>query len=151
MTDDASISLPVPPQIATAWRALPPERRASFARAMVEAWLEPLLLRPMESPVFVPYHTLTAGQEEARPSECEMFRALCRQLGIPRAYPVEEVAPDELPYYAPAVLHQARWSCVLGQTAFYFDHQGHFLGMLGDPHDCGWWPREAHTSAQEGL
>ena len=65
---DAHISIPVPPQIAAAWNALTPERRASLARAIVKAWLEPLLLRPMESPVFVPYHTLTAGKEEARPS-----------------------------------------------------------------------------------
>ncbi len=98
MTEDAHISLPVPPQIADAWDAFPPERRASLARAMVEAWLEPLLLRPMESPVFVPYHTLTTGQEETRPSEYETFRALCRQLGIPRAYTAEDVRPDELPY-----------------------------------------------------
>lgn len=147
MPDNPHISIAVPPQIAAAWDAFPPERRASLARAIVEAWLEPLLLRPMESPMFVPYHTLTARQVEARPSEFETFRALCRQLGIPRAYTAEDVTPDELPYYAPAVLRQARWSCVLGQTAFYFDHQGHFLGMLGDPHECGWWPRTASHGA----
>lgn len=54
-TDDAHISIPVPPQIAAAWNALAPERRASLARAIVEAWLEPLLLQPMESPVLIPY------------------------------------------------------------------------------------------------
>jgi hypothetical protein len=58
MTDDASISLPVPPQIAAAWQALPPERRASFARAIVEAWLEPLTRLPQEGPTFVPYYTI---------------------------------------------------------------------------------------------
>ena len=31
MTEDAHISIPVPPPIAAAWQALPPERRASFA------------------------------------------------------------------------------------------------------------------------
>jgi hypothetical protein len=45
MNEDAPISIPVPPQIAAAWQALPPERRASFARAIVAAWLEPLLLQ----------------------------------------------------------------------------------------------------------
>jgi hypothetical protein len=64
MPDDAHISIPVPPPIAEAWDALPPERRASFARAIVEAWLEPLLLRPMESPVFIPYHTLKEDEEQ---------------------------------------------------------------------------------------
>jgi hypothetical protein len=56
MTDDTHSSMPVPPQIAAAWWALSPERRDCYARASVEAWLEPLLLRPMELPVYVPYH-----------------------------------------------------------------------------------------------
>lgn len=82
-------------------------------------------------------------------NECQAFAALCGQLGITHtviAYTLEDIEDDALPYYAPAVLHQARWACVLGQTSFYFDHQGAFLGMLGDPHDCGWWPREAGAS-----
>jgi hypothetical protein len=54
MTEDAHISIPVPPQIAAAWRALPPERRASYERAIVEAWLEPLLMRPVAPPVSIP-------------------------------------------------------------------------------------------------
>jgi hypothetical protein len=64
MPDDAHISIPVPPQVAAAWQALPPERRASFARAIVEAWLEPLLLRPMTPPVYIPYYTLPEDEEE---------------------------------------------------------------------------------------
>ena len=82
-------------------------------------------------------------------NEFQAFEALCRQLGITHAviaYTQEDIEHDALPYYAPEILHQARWSCVLGQTSFYFDHQGAFLGMLGDPHECGWWPREARAS-----
>jgi len=81
--------------------------------------------------------------------ECQAFAALCGQLGIPHtviASTPEDIEHDALPYYAPEVLLRARWACVLGQTSFYFDHQGSFLGMLGDPHDCGWWPREARAS-----
>ena len=75
--------------------------------------------------------------------------ALCGQLGIPHtviASTPEDIAHDALPYYAPAVLHRARWACVLGHTSVYCEHQGAFLGMLGDPHACGWWPREARAS-----
>jgi len=82
-------------------------------------------------------------------NEFEAFCALCRQLGIPHEvseYTPEDIEHDALPYYAPEVLRRACWSCVLGQTSFYFDHQGSFLGMLGDPHACGWWPREARAS-----
>ena len=82
-------------------------------------------------------------------SEFQAFAALCGRLGIPHtviAYTPEDIAHDALPYYAPAVLHRARWACVLGQTSVYFDHQGAFLGMLGDPHACGWWPRETRAS-----
>lgn len=82
-------------------------------------------------------------------NECQAFAALCGQLGITHtviAYTPEDIEHDALPYYAPEVLLRARWACVLGQTSFYFDHQGAFLGMLGDPHDCGWWPREARAS-----
>jgi hypothetical protein len=82
-------------------------------------------------------------------NECQAFAALCGQLGITHtviAYTPEDIAHDALPYYAPEVLLRARWACVLGQTSVYFDHQGSFLGMLGDPHDCGWWPREACAS-----
>jgi hypothetical protein len=82
-------------------------------------------------------------------SEFQAFETLCGQLGITHtviAYTQEDIKHDALPYYAPEVLHQARWSCVLGQTSFYFDHQGSFVGMLGDPHEGGWWPREARAS-----
>lgn len=82
-------------------------------------------------------------------NECQAFAALCGQLGITHtviASTPEDFEHDALPYYAPEVLLRARWACVLGQTSFYFDHQGSFLGMLGDPHDCGWWPREARAS-----
>jgi hypothetical protein len=143
--EESHIRIPVPPQIAAAWQALPAERQASLARAIVEAWLEPMLLRPMEPPVFVPYHTVKAAQAESRQSAYETFQALCRQLGIPyevRAYTADEITHDALPYYAPEVLHQARWACVLGQTTVYFDQEEQFLGLLGDPHECGWWPRQ---------
>ena len=73
MSDDTQISLPVPPPIAAAWQALPPERRVAMARAIVEAWLEPLLLRPVESPVFVPYHTVTAGGTLPTPHDDDML------------------------------------------------------------------------------
>jgi uncharacterized protein DUF29 len=66
MTEDAHISLPVPPQIAAAWQALPPERRASYARAIVEAWLEPLTRMPQEEPTLVPY--FTTGTQRPRPA-----------------------------------------------------------------------------------
>ena len=82
-------------------------------------------------------------------NECQAFAALCGQLGITHtviAYTPEDIEHDALPYYAPEVLLRARWACVLGQTSVYFDHQGSCLGMLGDPHDCGWWPREACAS-----
>lgn len=54
MTEDTPISIPVPPQVAAAWRALPPERRASYARAIVEAWLEPLTRLPQQERPLVP-------------------------------------------------------------------------------------------------
>ena len=78
-------------------------------------------------------------------SEFQAFEAFCRQLGISHAliaYTPEDIEHDALPYYAPEALRRARWACACGQTLFYFDHQGQFLGMLGDPHSCGWWPRE---------
>lgn len=56
MSDDTHISIPVPPQTA-AWRAVPPERRASYARAIVEAWLEPLTRLPQKERTLVPYCT----------------------------------------------------------------------------------------------
>jgi hypothetical protein len=52
------IRLPVPPAIAAAWDALPPDKRTSLANAIVEAWLEPMLLRPRVSPTLVPYYTI---------------------------------------------------------------------------------------------
>lgn len=58
MPDDTHISLPVPPPIAAAWQALPAEKRASYARAIVEAWLEPLTRMPQEGPTLVPYYTI---------------------------------------------------------------------------------------------
>ena len=85
-------------------------------------------------------------------NECQAFAALCGQLGITHtviAYTAEAIEHDALPYYAPEVLSRARWACVLGQTSVYCDHQGSFLGMLGDPHECGWWPREARTSTAD--
>lgn len=54
MTEDTHIIIPVPPQTAAAWRALPPERRASYARAIVEAWLEPLTRLPQQECTLVP-------------------------------------------------------------------------------------------------
>jgi hypothetical protein len=58
MSDDAHISIAVPPQIAAAWQALPVGKRASYAQAIVEAWLEPLTRLPQEGPTLVPYYTL---------------------------------------------------------------------------------------------
>jgi len=52
-----TLRLPVPPHIADAWYALPAEKRASYAQAIVEAWLEPLTRMPAEEPVLLPYFT----------------------------------------------------------------------------------------------
>jgi hypothetical protein len=58
MSDDAHISIPVPPPIAAAWQALPAEKRAAYAQAIVEAWLEPLTRMPQEGSTLVPYYTI---------------------------------------------------------------------------------------------
>jgi len=52
-----AITIPVPAPIATAWNALPPEKRSLYAQAIVEAWLEPLTRMPAEEPVLLPYFT----------------------------------------------------------------------------------------------
>jgi len=49
MNEDAPISIPVPPQIAAAWQALPPERRASFARAISRPGWSPCSYRVIAS------------------------------------------------------------------------------------------------------
>jgi hypothetical protein len=83
MTDDVHIRLPVPPQIAAAWNALPLERRESLARAIVGAWLETLLLRPMEPPVLVPYRSLVRPEErrsvQTTPANAEEHTPMAEQ------------------------------------------------------------------------
>lgn len=52
-----AITISVPPHIAEAWEALPAEQRASYERAIVEAWLEPLTRIPQNGRTLVPYCT----------------------------------------------------------------------------------------------
>jgi len=60
-----AITIPVPPHIAAVWKALPAAQRASYAQAIVEAWLEPLTRMPQEEPTLVPY--FTTGTQRPRP------------------------------------------------------------------------------------
>ena len=58
MTEDAHISIPVPPPIAAAWQALPAERRASYARAIVGSCTSTLRIirSARESGKIAPFH-----------------------------------------------------------------------------------------------
>jgi hypothetical protein len=49
-----TITLPVPLPMATAWNALPPEKRTAYAQTIVAAWLDPLTRLPTEEPVLHP-------------------------------------------------------------------------------------------------
>jgi hypothetical protein len=91
MSDKMSITLAVSPEIAAAWQALPPERRIAYERAIVEAWLEPLSMRPVPSAVYLPFHTLqptvprsTEASREPPQAPYEALRRLSAQEALAR-------------------------------------------------------------------
>lgn len=142
MSDDTHISIPVPPQTAAAWRALPPERRASYARAIVEAWLEPLTRLPQKERTLVPY--CTTDTQHPRPD-------------TPRSA-LEALSDDDLAkliHQAEALL-EARWPdpplTADSATLFETDRQHPETNAALYYHDVyRWCAQTAHLARQGAL